>query len=112
MTRNKKLKVLNFVGWLAPNDYKDLKHNTIDYNHLEYYLGEKMYYNSWGGTNRHRKLVTGIEASLASNEILEVKEKGNDAPRGGVTGDYIIFKNNKANKETIEFIKVVLETIF
>ena len=36
---------------------------------------------------------------------------GNDAPRGGRAGEYIIVRNNKANREAIEFAKKYLELL-
>lgn len=44
-----------------------------------------------------------------SPDFFEIKERGNDAKRGGKAGDYIILKDTKHNQKCLEFIKLLVE---
>lgn len=68
-------------------------------NKLE--TGKKVFHlKYWTGTNRHRTLVdTDYYNMITLLKELGIKyELGNDAPKGGVTGDFIKIKSDKRNK--------------
>jgi len=58
-----------------------------------------------------RYIITNYYEAYYYKKYLDILEKGNDATRGGRDGDYVIFRNNKKNRETIEFIKNVINLL-
>lgn len=81
---------------------------TIDY--VLNNLGEKTYIGEYQGYGRHCHFEINYSLMILK-QFINIKEKGNDAPRGGQQGDYVIFKKNNKNKEMLEFIKSILETM-
>ena len=82
--------------------------NTIDY--ILKNLGEKIYIGEYQGHGRHWHYEL-FYAIIIIKHFVDTKEEGNDAPRGGQAGDYVIFKKNNISKEILEFIKSILETM-
>lgn len=63
--------------------------------------GEKLFHlKYWTGSNKHRTLVETDHSNLIDvlNYYQINFELGNDAPKGGVTGDFIKLKVDKRNK--------------
>lgn len=82
--------------------------DTIDY--VLNNLGEKTYIGEYQGYGRHCHFEISY-AIIIIRQFIDIKEKGNDAPRGGQHGDYVIFKKNNVSKEILEFIKSILKTM-
>lgn len=77
---------------------------------VEFLRGEKLYfYDRWHKNGSRFKLVkTGFTASvmqIMSNANINF-EFGNDAPKGGVTGDFIRIKRTNS-RITSEFISLI-----
>ena len=56
---------------------------------------EKLHYKSWTGSRRHMRVNESIDTYLLS-KFCDFS-CGNDAPRGGVDGDYIIINTKQYN---------------
>lgn len=82
---------------------------TIE-NIVKFLRGEKLYfYDRWCKNGSHFKLrKTGFTASvmrIMSNANINF-ERGNDAPKGGATGDFIRIKRTNS-RITSEFISLI-----
>lgn len=89
MEQKKEIPVEFFTkkGELKKDPVTKLAHNCIIMQ------GEKVYTGKYSGTGKHTKSVDytpSVVALLTRNGYLV--EYGNDAPRGGVTGNFVIVK--------------------
>lgn len=78
---------------------------------LENNLGNKIYLGEYKGNKRRGHYFEFNYSLMVLRKFIDIKEEGNDAPRGGQAGDYVIFKKNNISKEILEFIKSILETM-
>ncbi len=99
-----------YDGYYGLNTSRRIKTtiDTIDY--ILKNLGQKTYIGEYQGYSRHCHYEISY-AIIIIKQFVDIKEKGNDAPRGGQIGDYVIFKKNNRSKEILEFIKSILETM-
>lgn len=109
MTKKSKYKITEIINKMTPHDQSALK-EAVNSN-LERILNVKLSIADWyykGGYSG----VTYYKGYYL-REILDKNNytSGNDAPRGGRAGEYIIVRNNKANREAIEFAKKYLELL-
>lgn len=77
---------------------------------LENNLGNKIYLGEYKGNKRGHYFELNYSL-MVLRQFIDIKEKGNDAPRGGQHGDYVIFKKSNKNKDILEFIKSILKTM-
>ena len=66
-------------------------------------LNGKVYLTKSAGQGRHSHY---LEAKAL--DFMDIKELGNESPRGGKEGNYVIYKENKLNKEILSFIEKYL----
>ena len=68
---------------------------------------KKFYLKRWAGTNKHRTLLESEYYNMLCvlNELNIRFEVGNDAPRGGVTGDYIQIISDRRNSNYNKLLK-------
>ncbi|MDF1618779.1 hypothetical protein [Petrocella sp. FN5] len=102
---NKKQEVLYKLGGLNITELRVLK----DQFRTKTDLSKKFYYTSstyWRGYT-----TVYIQSGKVLEKFMVKKEKGNDAPRGGKDGDYIIFKNTKQNREILYILKIGIELV-
>ena len=109
MTKKSKYKITEIINKMTPNDQFALRQAVN--SDLEDIINVKLGISEWyyrGGYNN----ITYYDGYYL-REILDKKNctLGNDAPRGGRAGEYIIVRNNKANREAIEFAKKYLELL-
>lgn len=109
MTKKTKYKITEIINKMTPCDQSALKEAVN--SDLETIINVKLSISEWyykGGYNN----ITYYDGYYL-REILDKKNctLGNDAPRGGRAGEYIIVRNNKANREAIEFAKKYLELL-
>lgn len=69
----------------------------------------KQYRGDYKGSGRHTQYVLNKEVSILKNLLCSIS--GNDAPKNGKIGDYIIFKNNVKNKDILIFLVEYLTII-
>lgn len=75
---------------------------------LENNLGNKIYLREYKGNKRNGYYFELNYSLMVLRKFIDIKEEGNDAPRGEQIGNYVIFKKNNKNKEILEFIKSIL----
>lgn len=75
---------------------------------LENNLGNKIYLGEYKGNKRNGYYFELNYSLMVLRKFIDIKEEGNDAPRGGQQGNYLIIKDSKKNKEILEFIKSIL----
>lgn len=104
MTFKKQLDVMHYLSRF--NLAKTVEQISIIRNEIDIDL-EKIYVGNIVGQGAWTRYQLSEGILLLSN-VLKVKSRGNDAPKGGQTGDYIIFANSRENKEIINFIDKLL----
>lgn len=101
-------KQLDIMGYLSKfNLAKTAEQISIIRNEIDIDLEKKIYVGNTVGQGAWTRYQLSEGILLLSN-VLKVKSRGNDAPKGGQTGDYIIFANSRENKEIINFIDKLL----
>lgn len=69
--------------------------------------GYKIHYAFWAGSNRHRRLVSYKDRLLSILKERSFKVvHGNDAPRGGAEGDYLL-----VSKRAIKYLNSLIKAI-
>ena len=109
MTKKTKYKITEIINKMTLNDQFALRQAVN--SDLEDIINVKLGISEWYYRGGYNNIIYCSGYYL--REILDEKNctLGNDAPRGGRAGDYIIVRNNKANKEAIEFAKKYLELL-
>lgn len=102
-----KLKVLERLSGLTQQELQILD-QAVEGEVID--LGKKYRYTS---SNYYCSTYIAVEklSGAVLERFLDIKEQGNDAPRGGRDGNYIIFKNTKKNKEIVKLIKELMKLI-
>lgn len=106
MTFKKQIDVMEWIGKLGiaktveqiEEIKKEININLED----KIYVGRKVGQGTW----TRYELLDGVKLL---SKILKIKKIGNDAPKGGQTGNYILFANCKENKEAIIFVDKLLQ---
>lgn len=70
-------------------------------------LGNKIYLGEYKGIGKHIHFELNYSL-IVLRKFIDINKEGNDAPKGGQQGNYIIIKNSKKNKEILDFIKSIL----
>ena len=101
MTRKDKQEIIK-------NIFKGFNYNQI--GRLKEYINEVKFdeplrMHRWSGNIHNDKIML---IGFYINKLFNLPIL-NDAPRGGMEGDYIIIKNTKDNREKLQFIKDFLE---
>lgn len=109
MTKKSKYKIIKTINEMTPYQQAELK-SAVNQN-LKRVFGKKLRVSEWyykGGYNN----ITYYDGYYFL-KILDEKNYifDNDAPRGGRAGDYVIVRENKGNKEAIEFVKKYLQLL-
>ena len=105
MTFKKQLDVMQCLSRF--NLAKTAEQISIIKNEIDIDLENKIYVGNIVGQGAWTRYQLSDGIRLLSY-VLKVKSRGNDAPKGGQTGDYIIFANSRENKEIINFIDKLL----
>lgn len=96
-------------------NFKNQEQIRIFLNDLQYIqtgieLSKKLYLGNYEGSGKHTHFVYNTTMNFCKS-ILKIKESGNDAPRNGQHGKYIIFSNNKNNIDIILFLFKIIEVL-
>ncbi len=98
MTKKNRIAVVELIESLNTDEW-------YEFNNILQFPTHKQY-GQYVGMARHKRFVESLAIRIKFLEVLKV---GNDAPRGGQIGNYVEFKNTKANREALEFAKKYIE---
>lgn len=73
-------------------------------------LGEKIYIGEYKGRGKNTTYQLNKTIDILKN-ILEVYKAGNDAPRGGKIGGYVIFNNTAHNRRVLKIVNDFLNVL-
>lgn len=105
MTFKKQLDIMGYIKQFnlakTAEQIEDIRKDIDIQLGIKIYVGENTGRGSW----TRYKLSEGVQLL---KRFLKIKSEGNDAPKGGQTGNYVIFADCRENKEIINFIDKLL----
>lgn len=109
MTLKQKMDIMKKLNFKNQQQIKMFL-KDLEYIQTGIELSKKLYLGSYEGSGKNTHFIYNTTMNFCK-DILKIKESGNDAPRNGQHGKYIIFSNNKNNIEIIKFLFEFVEVL-
>lgn len=109
LSLEEKKRIINVVSELIVN-YTTIEAIKNELEEVKNKLGEKIYVGEYKGKGKNTTYQLNKSIEIFKS-VLEIYKTGNDAPRNGKIGGYVIFNNTAHNRRVLKVIDDFLNVL-